>query len=384
MRIAFVADTFDEASGGGVVSARRFVEALRTRHEVTVLATGQPAPGKVVLPGLQLPVHAMQANHFTFAMPHTQTLYEVLAEQDIVHVNFPFLAGYAAVRIARQLSVPVVTAFHVQPENLLFNVGIHSQTLNDWLYRRWVHGFYGQSDAVIAPSDFAGQLLRDHGLQKPVFTISNGAPQVHPEQERKAEPHDRPFLVLCSGRLAAEKRPDLVVEAVARSRHRESIRLVLAGHGPLDHKLTARAKELNLPLQLGFVSDLELASLRANADLAVHASEVELEGMAVLEAMAAGLPVLIADSPTSAAKEFAAGPDFLFRAGHADHLAAQLDHLLESPQRRAAASRWGLQVASGKRLGESAALLEEAYLSVITAHARLRLGVQGPIASGIA
>ena len=49
MRIAFVTDTFEDGISGGVVTGVRFVEALRQRHEVTVLATGRSAPGKVVL-----------------------------------------------------------------------------------------------------------------------------------------------------------------------------------------------------------------------------------------------------------------------------------------------------------------------------------------------
>ena len=59
LRIVFVADTV-EGLGGGVVSADRFVRALRERHEVTLLAAGPPAEGKVVFPGFQLPIRAMR------------------------------------------------------------------------------------------------------------------------------------------------------------------------------------------------------------------------------------------------------------------------------------------------------------------------------------
>lgn len=50
MRIAVVTDTYEDGISGGVVATIRFVEALRKRHVVTVVATGPPAPGKVVLP----------------------------------------------------------------------------------------------------------------------------------------------------------------------------------------------------------------------------------------------------------------------------------------------------------------------------------------------
>jgi glycosyltransferase involved in cell wall biosynthesis len=63
----------------------------------------------------------------------------------------------------------------------------------------------------------------------------------------------------------------------------------------------------------------------------VHASEVELEGIAVLEAMSAGLPVLVAESPESAASELAVSDDFRFPAGDPRALAEKIDALVERP-----------------------------------------------------
>ncbi len=74
MRIAFVTDTYEDGISGGTVTAVRFVEALRRRHEVTVLATGAPAPGKVALRGFQLPLRAMRENRITFGIPARQQL----------------------------------------------------------------------------------------------------------------------------------------------------------------------------------------------------------------------------------------------------------------------------------------------------------------------
>jgi len=58
MRIAFVSDAFDGISGG-TVTARRFVEGLRRRHEVTVVSTDPPGPGSVQVPGLRIEERAI-------------------------------------------------------------------------------------------------------------------------------------------------------------------------------------------------------------------------------------------------------------------------------------------------------------------------------------
>ena len=63
--------------------------------------------------------------------------------------------SFGAAKVARRLGVPVVAAFHVQPENVLYNIGIRWGWPRRWLYRFWVRRFYDRADAVICPSPFA-------------------------------------------------------------------------------------------------------------------------------------------------------------------------------------------------------------------------------------
>lgn len=370
MRIAFVTDTYEDGIAGGVVSAVRFVEALRRRHEVTVVATGAPAPGKVVIPGFRFPLKAMHENRFTFGWASRGLLRGVFSGVDVVHVNFPWPLGFRAVRVAHRMGKPLVAAFHVQPENVLLNINLESRAVADWLYRHcWVNGFFRYADAVVCPSEFAAQRLREFGLTVPTYVVSNGAP---PSRVRAAlhtaQVGDGTFLVLSVGRLAREKRQDVIIDAVARSRHRERIRLVIAGAGPLEQELRERAAALQLPVEFGYVSDERLNQLYRDAALFVHASEVELEGMAVLEAMSAGLPVLVANAPDSAARDFAGGPEFQFRPGDPDDLARQLDALFDTPGLLAAGARRSLERARQLDFASSTRNLEMVYERVISQH----------------
>jgi glycosyltransferase involved in cell wall biosynthesis len=339
LRIAYVLDVFDGVKTGGVLSAQRFVAALRAHHEVTVVTSGSPGEGRVTLPSFYPPFfeRVMREMGFIFAVPRRPILEEVLSRVDVVHVQFPFWLGMRTAALARAMKVPLVAGFHVQPENLLYNIGLRSSALTEWTYRFFLSRFYNLADTVICPSPFALDALVRRGLTARAEVISNGVTVSGPwAAEREERYRGRPLL-LAVGRLAKEKRLDVVIEGVRRSRHAGEIQLVITGRGPEAARVLRLSATLPRPAEVGFKTDEELRQLLATSDLLLHASEVELEGMAVLEAAGCGTPALIANSPTSATPQFALSKDFLFRAGDPEDLALRLDHLLDEPGRLAAA-----------------------------------------------
>lgn len=367
LRIAFVMDTFDEGLGGAMVSAGRVVRALRQRHDVSVVsAGGHGDPHRVAMPGFVLPFRAMRAMRFTAAWPRRAILERAFADVDVVHVQLPFLLGFAAARIAREMGKPVVAAFHVQPENMLMNVDLRSETITRWLYRFWVNRFYDRADAVVCPSDFAERKLLRYGLGAPSFVVSNGTPPTFGPMAVTREPeHQGAFLLLMVGRLAAEKRHEVLFGALRLSKHADRVKLVVAGDGQRREELVRISRDLPHPPEIGFVSDDRLGRLYNSADLLVHCGEIELEGMAVLEAMSCGLPALVADAAESAAAQFALGPEFLFAPGDADDLAARLDFLIEHPTSLAAARGRALERARAYDFDAQVERLEDVYRFVI-------------------
>jgi glycosyltransferase involved in cell wall biosynthesis len=370
LRVAFVSDTINGQLGGGVVAARHVVGGLREQgHDVRVVAADARDADDVTLRGFRLPLHAMPDMQFTMAVPDDAGLVRAFRDVDVVHVQFPFWLGSVAVKVAHRAGKPVVAAFHVQPENALLNVNIRSPWLCRLVYRIWIARAFNRADAVVCPSAFAERKLRTHGLSAPTFVVSNGVPPDAAGSEAVSrEPQfDAHFLVLAVGRLAAEKRQDVIIEAVRRSRHRDRIRLVLAGAGPKERELRACGATLPNPPEIGFVSRERLLRLLSTADLFVHASEVELEGIAVLEAMSKGLPVLVAESRESAAAELALSDDFRFPAGDARALAAKMDALVEQPERLAAAARTYRAAARDFDFRESLSALVAIYRRVVGA-----------------
>jgi 1,2-diacylglycerol 3-alpha-glucosyltransferase len=267
--------------------------------------------------------------------------------------------------VARRLGTPVVAASHVQPENLLRNIGLRGQALADWTWGLFLKTVYRKADAVVCPTEFAAEELTRRGLPVPPDVVSNGiAPRFSPGPAERPLRHQGAFLVLAVGRLAREKRLDVVIEGVRRARHAGRIQLVVTGRGPEEARVRRLVAGLPRPAEVCFVDDDELLRLLRTADLLVHASEVELEGMAVLEALGCGTPALVADAPGSAARHLALADDLRFRPGDPDHLASRLDALIEAPERLAAARQQALAAAARLGLEEQVRRLEAVYLRV--------------------
>jgi 1,2-diacylglycerol 3-alpha-glucosyltransferase len=373
INIAFVADTLHSASGGAILSGEYVVNRLRRDNHVVAVGTD----GDDALPSFQLPLRAMRESGFVMARPDRAVLARALAHVDVVHLQFPFWLSFAALEEARKLGLPVVAGFHVQPENALFNVGVRSDWLNDRVYHALVNRFYNKVDGVICPTPFAAEKLRSHGLKTPAFVISNGVPPdvadamaSHTDQTPRSP--DGKFLILAVGRLAAEKRQDVIIEAVRLSRHRDQIRLVLSGAGPREAELRGLAAALPNGAEFGFLSRETLLDRFRTADLFIHASEVELEGMSVLEAMSAGLPALIANAPESAASSFALNDDFSFPAGDAVALSAKIDALIDDRAKLDAAREPYRQRAHQFDFNASVDKMVDVYRKVIATHHEAR------------
>ena len=374
MKIAFVLDSAGSARAGGLVSGQRIIDALRRDHEVVSVGLD----GDVPLEPLVFPIarELIASNSFAFARPDTDRLCEAFDRADVVHVQLPFFLGFRALWLAHEWGVPVVAGHHVQPENVLANLALIAPRLGQAADRPAVAralnrlmnvSFYNRAEVVICPSQLAYDELAAAGLETPAEIISNGVPEwFAPLPTRPAHP----FTVLTVGRLVPEKRHDLVLEAVKRSRHAAQLRLVIAGKGPCRAALEQQALQSPARVELGFQSDEALLRLYQTADLYVHASEAELEGMAALEAMRCGCPTVLADSPASATRQFALSPAHLFPGGDAEALAARIDEWFEHPARLELERARTLEAVRDFGLAHTVAAYEALYERVASSHSR--------------
>jgi alpha-1,6-mannosyltransferase len=190
-------------------------------------------------------------------------------------------------------------------------------------------------DRVVTTTRFAAQEFARIGVPTDQVPLGVDLEEFRPAAHRLTG--GVPLLVLCS-RLSREKRPDLAVEAL-RVMHHAGLpaRLVVAGSGPLAASLRRRAR--GLPVELvGHLADRSaVASLLGAADVVLAPGPVETFGLAALEALACGTPVVAAS--TSAVAELVGGGAGRSARPAPPALAAAAAALLAVPetQRRAAA-----------------------------------------------
>jgi glycosyltransferase involved in cell wall biosynthesis len=187
----------------------------------------------------------------------------------------------------------------------------------------WQRRLVDQADAVIIPSVFAGQRLRELGAPLPADRVHVLPPPVRMTGSAGTANATGSYALLVS-RLAAEKGVDVAIDACRLA----GVPLLIAGEGPERDALSERARGSEVRF-LGQVDDGRLAKLRAGAAIALAPSRsAETFGLAAAEAMAAGLPV--AASRVGALPELVP-QEGLVPAGDAEALAGAIERLAGDP-----------------------------------------------------
>lgn len=158
---------------------------------------------------------------------------------------------------------------------------------------RFTRMLYNRANQVATPSLTLKRELMAHGVTAPVNHISNG---IDLDLVTRKESYASTGRILHAGRLGAEKNVDMVIKAFARvAADVPDATLDIAGDGPARKSLEHLVEKLGLASKvhfLGFMDRSRLAAAYRDYDCFVTASTIETQGIVLLEAMAAGLPVV--------------------------------------------------------------------------------------------
>jgi glycosyltransferase involved in cell wall biosynthesis len=157
-------------------------------------------------------------------------------------------------------------------------------------------------DILISPSADLARLARLNGVKRDIEIIYHGTelPQVDaypvPKLEETLRLDSDTLVFVAVQRHYPIKSPEVFLDAWSRL-GREECRLVLVGGGEMEAELRQRIKSLNLTnvILTGEVSPAEVSSYLAVADVFIHHSNYESFGIAIVEAMSQGLPIIATD-----------------------------------------------------------------------------------------
>lgn len=343
MNITVVCDVLGEENNGTTIAAMNLIRSLRAKgHAVRVLCADQDRRGQedfYVVSNLNLWLlnGYVKKTGVTLAKPEKRVIERALEGADIVHIMLPFSLGLAALRYAKRRQLPVTAGFHCQAENISAYLGMNKLGfVSDIIYSAFYRIFYSKVDAIHYPSDFIRGIFENHiHRETNGYVISNGVNPyvVKRDMEKPAEWKDR-IVILTTGRYSREKAQNVLLRAVRYSKYRDRIQLVLAGQGVREKYYRLLARKLPVAPVFRFYTRQEIVDALNSCDLYVHTAEMELEGIACLEAITCGKLTIVSDSKLSATSLFAIDDSCVFRRGKPKDLARTIDYWIDHPDRK--------------------------------------------------
>ncbi len=307
MRVLMVSDVYFPRVNGvstSIETFRRTLAELGVEVRLVVPRYGDEAdePGIVRVAGR--PVPGDREDRLVGWRAMQRAVLAAAEDCDLIHIQTPFVAHYAGLKAARALGRPVLATYHTLFEEYL-------QHYAPFLPAGWLKGQAralsrrqcNALDAVVVPSTAMQQRLQSYGVNVPLHVLPTGIPLAQfgrgdglAFRLKHGIAPDRP-VALFVGRVAHEKNIAFLLDALVHARRLQpELLLLIAGEGPAMASLQARVKAMGLSDAVAFIGYLDrrqaLPDCYAAADVFVFASRTETQGLVLLEAMAAGLPVI--------------------------------------------------------------------------------------------
>jgi len=315
MRIGMMADVYKPHISGitnFIALNKKFLE--KKGHEVFVFTFSDTdyvddEPNVIRSPGLPL----LDTGYF-ISLSYSPPARKLLHTMDVVHVHHPFLSGSLALRYCRPHKIPIVFTNHTRYD-------LYSQAylppMADLLgvaaVQAYLPAFCRACDLVISPSAGMRDVLVSLGVDIPIVIVPNGVDMrpfqnpshlIHGEtsfaRQQLGLSADNVVLIYV-GRLGPEKNlPFLLRSFSGLVQAYDHARLILVGDGPERDTLQEMAAKIPVDkcvIFTGMVSYEQVPAYIRMADAFVTASVTEVHPLTIVEAMAAGLPVLGIQSP---------------------------------------------------------------------------------------
>ncbi|WP_119069848.1 glycosyltransferase family 4 protein [Aggregatilinea lenta] len=297
MRVALFTETFIPKVDGIVTVLillmdhliRRNIDFVVVAPRISEDMTQYRGKSVIGVPGWRVPAYP----ELKLGPPTLTTYREVKRfKPDIAHFIHPAMVGTGGLMIAKYLNVPTLASFHLDMANFAQYIGLGFLEPFMWWYMKTN---FNAADYALAPSRRVQRDMLHHGVrQVGLWRRGVDADQFNPARAdadmrvRLSGGHPDDTILLYVGRLSNEKQIHKLRAAVD---HVPGTRLAIVGDGPARPELEAQFAGSPTTF-MGYLRDDELWSAYASADVFLFPSAMETFGLVLIEAMAAGLPVV--------------------------------------------------------------------------------------------
>jgi glycosyltransferase involved in cell wall biosynthesis len=317
MKIAYLAQTYPPMISGQATVTQRLAEGMAARgHSVLVIAASEhrrayiEEQANLRVVRLRSTGNPLRVGQRVLRWPWREVYEELLRfDPEVVHLHDPLHSALAGLHALRGRRVPTILTTHQLPwfvSNFIPAGGLQKFTdASLWRYARWL---CRTCDAVIAPTHTIAKIVGENTGCHPQV-ISNGMdleafyPQPSTADERESlcvayglDP--KLPIIVHVGQLNTQKQVDIVIRAAAQVMQNTDAQLLVVGDGKARNTLISLIRKLGIQSRSafpGYVTD-RLPAVYRLGSVFVTASEIETQGLVLLEAMASGLPVVAAQA----------------------------------------------------------------------------------------
>jgi len=309
MRIIMMTNTYFPIVGGLEKSVHSFAEEFKKQGHQVVIVTpayeGAPEeePGIIRIPAIK----NVNGTMFSINYPVSELLTKMMKEFDpqIVHSHCPFFMGDFALRLSRQHVIPLVFTYHTMFEEYMNFWPVKNDGVKRFMVKL-AAGYANAVDQVIVPCESVRKILFERGVKTPMEVVPTGIDierfshgDGHAFRERNRIPQDA-LILGHAGRLSPEKNLMFLTDCLIASLATDTrFRVLLVGEGEsqgLVKDAFAAAGFSDRLHMTGMLHDQDLVDAYTAMDVFAFASLSETQGLVLLEAMAAGVPVVALDA----------------------------------------------------------------------------------------